>query len=106
MATTTETTFILSNLPIPPGEILDEELEARGMTRQNLAALMAADPRMIDEIIRGEKAIDSETAVGLANALGIGAHYWIGLETDYAAARARNETTAATRPAARGDAFR
>ena len=100
MATRTETTFILSDLPIPPGEILDEELEARGMTRQELAELMPADPRAIDEIIRGEKAIDSETAVGLANALGIGARYWIGLESDYATARARNETTFAPRAAA------
>ena len=29
-------------------------------------------------------------AIKLANALGIGAHYWLGLETDYRAARARN----------------
>ena len=99
MATRTETTFILSDLPIPPGEILEEELEARGMSRQELAARMAADPRAIDEIINGEKAIDPEVAVGLASALGIGARYWIGLETDY-------ETTAATRPAARVAAFR
>lgn len=100
MATRTETAFVLSDLPIPPGEILEEELEARGMSRKDLAARMAADPRTIDEIIRGEKAIDPATAVGLANALGIGAHYWIGLETDYAAARARNETSFAPRVAA------
>ena len=100
MATSAKTPFVLSDLPIPPGEILEEELEARGMSRQDLAARMAADPRAIDEIISGEKAIDAETAVGLANALGIGARYWIGLEADYATARARNETTAATRAAA------
>ena len=100
MATSAKTPFIISDLPIPPGEILEDELEARGMSRKDLAALMAADPRAIDEIIGGEKAIDPATAAGLANALGIGAHYWIGLETDYAAARARNETTFATRVAA------
>ena len=86
MATRTKTPFVLSDLPIPPGEILEEELEARGMTRNELAALMAIDPQTIDEVIRGEKAIDPETAVELANALGIGAHYWLGLEADYAAA--------------------
>ena len=100
MATSAKTPFIISDLPIPPGEILDEELEARGVSRQDLAARMAADLRAIDEIISGEKAIDAETAVGLASALGIGARYWIGLETDYATARARNETTAATRAVA------
>ena len=107
MTTSAKTPFILSDLPIPPGEILEDELEARGMSRQDLAARMAADPRAIDEIVNGEKAIDAETAVGLANALGIGDHYWTGMETDYAAARARNETIAATRPpAARVAAFR
>ena len=100
MATSAKTPFIISDLPIPPGEILEEELEARGMSRKDLAARMAADPRTIDEIIGGEKAIDPATAAELANALGIGAHYWIGLETDYAAARARNETAFAPRVAA------
>lgn len=101
MATRTKTPFLMSDMPIPPGEILEEELEARGMTRQDLAIRMAADPRTIDAIISGEKAIDTETAVELANALGIGAHYWLGLEADYVAAWARNETTAASRAAAR-----
>ena len=97
MATKTKTPFVLSDLPIPPGEILEEELEARGMTRKDLAARMATDPKDIDEIIRGEKAIDPETAVKLANALGIGARYWLGLETDYRQALARNGTTSAAR---------
>ena len=101
MATRTKTPFLLSDMPIPPGEILEEEIEARGMTRQDLAIRMAADPRTIDAIISGEKAIDTETAIALANALGIGAHYWLGVEADYVAALARNETTAASRAAAR-----
>ena len=96
MATRTKTPF-LSDMPIPPGEILEEEIEARGMTRQELAALMATNPRTIDAIISGEKAIDPETAVALANALCIGARYWLGLEADYVAALAQNETTAAAR---------
>ena len=86
----TKAPFVLSDLPIPPGEILEEELKARGMTRQDLAARMGADPQTIDAIVGGEMAISPETAVKLANALGIGAHYWIGLETDCRAALARN----------------
>ena len=101
MATRTKTPFLLSDMPIPPGEILEEEIEARGMTRQELAALMATNPRTIDEIISDEKAIDAETAVELANALGIGARYWLGLQADYVAALAQNETTAASRAAVR-----
>lgn len=87
---TTETRFALSDMAIPPGEILDEEIQARGMTRKELAARMSMRPRTINEIINGERAIDRETAINLENALGIGAHYWIGLETDYRAALARS----------------
>ena len=97
MATRTKTPFVLSDMPIPPGEILEEEIEARGMTRQDLAIRMAVAPRTIDAIISGEKAIDTLTAVELANALGIGAHYWLGLEADYVVALAQNGTTAAAR---------
>ena len=97
MATRTKTPFLLSDMPIPPGKILEEEIEARGMTREDLAIRMAAAPRAIDAIISGEKAIDTLTAVELANALGIGAHYWLGLEADYVVALAQNGTTAAAR---------
>ena len=97
MATRTKTPFLLSDMPIPPGEILDEEIKVRGMTQKELATRMAADPQTIDAIISGEKAIDTLTAVKLANALGIGAHYWIGLEADYVVALAQNGTRAAVR---------
>ena len=93
-ATRTESHIVLSDLPIPPGEILEEELEARGMTRQDLAIRMSADPRTIDEIIGGERAIAPEIAVKLANALGIGARYWLGLEADYRAALATGRSRA------------
>ena len=95
MTTRAKTPFVLSDLPIPPGEILAEEIEARGITRRDLAALMSADQRTIDEIVDGEKAIAPETAVELADALGIGARYWLGLETDYRVALARTGTDGA-----------
>lgn len=60
------------------------------MTQKALAARMSMRPRTINEIISGERAIDRETAIELENALGIGAHYWVGLEADYRAALARN----------------
>ena len=71
------------------------------MTRKDLAARSAMDPQAVDEIIRGERAIDPETAVKLADALGIGARYWLGLESDYGDALARNGTRAAPRAADR-----
>ena len=97
MSTRTNPPFVLSDLPIPPGEILEEELNARGMSRNELAMRMAIDPQTIDAVIRGEKAIDPATAINLANALGIGAHYWLGLEADYAAALGANGAQSETK---------
>ena len=77
-------------MPIPPGEILEEELEARGMSQKELAARMQRPPQVINEIIKAKKSITPETAIGLEKALGIDAHFWSNLESSYRLALARN----------------
>ena len=78
-----------SDLAIPPGEILEEELEAREMTQKELARSMGRPPQVINEIIRAKKAITPETALDLERVLGISARYWLGLETEYRLTLAR-----------------
>ena len=80
---TTKSTPLFSDLAIPPGEVLEEELEVRGMTQEELAAKMGCPPQVIAEIVRADRAITPDTAIGLAEALGIEAQFWINLETDY-----------------------
>ena len=87
---TTSKARVFSDMPIPPGEVLEEELEARGMTQKELAARLGRPPQVINEIIRAKKAITPETAIGLANVLGIDAQFWINLESDYRMTMARN----------------
>ena len=60
-----------SDLPIPPGENLAEELEARGMTTQELASALGVSEQSVAEIIRGERPITDETASGLEKAIGV-----------------------------------
>ena len=86
-----------SDLPIPPGEILEEEIAARGMTQKELAARLGRPAQAINEIIRGKKAITPETAIGLEKALGIDAWFWMNLEVDYrmTLARQREQDTLA-----------
>ena len=90
---TTNAPRVFSDLPIPPGEVLAEELEAREMTQRELAARLGRPPQVINEIIRGKKAITPDTAIGLCKVLGIEASFWINLETDYqmTLARERNK---------------
>ena len=80
----------LSDLPIPPGEVLGEEIEALGMSQKQLAAALGRPVHAVNEIIRGKKAITEETALGLERVLGIGAHVWVGLEAAYRMTLARN----------------
>lgn len=79
-----------SDLPILPGEVLAEEIEARGMTQKELAVRLGKPARAIDEIIEGKIAITPGTAIGLSRVLGISPHFWITLEADYRITLARN----------------
>ena len=78
-----------SDAAIPPGELLQEELEARGMTQKLLAQMVGRPAQLISEICRGKKEITADTALDLEKALGIPAYFWMNLEADYRLALAR-----------------
>lgn len=86
---TTKTPRVYSDLAIPPGETLAEELEVRGMTQRELAARLGRPPQVVNEIINGKKAITPDTAIGLCQVLGIEASFWINLESRYQMTLAR-----------------
>ena len=69
--TTERSAQIMSNLPIPPGEILEEELKTVGMTQADLAARTGRPAQAINEIIRGRKSLTHDTALELEKVLGI-----------------------------------
>ena len=80
---------IESDAIIWPGELLVEELEVRGMSQRQLAAMMGRPPQAINEIARGKKALTAETAVELEQILGIPAYLWLRMEARYRLALAR-----------------
>lgn len=80
---TTPTAHIESDLAIHPGELLAEELEVREMTQRALAEAMGRPAQVVNEIVRGKKAITAETAVQLEDALRIPAHFWLNLQSAY-----------------------
>ena len=85
----TKTTQRSSNLAIPPGELLEEELEARGISQRDLARQAGRPAQAINEIIRGKKRITPETALDLERVLGTPASFWLNLESNYQLAQAR-----------------
>jgi len=67
----------------PPGEILKDELEARGWTQDVLAEITNIPAPVISNIINGKRAISVDIASSLAAAFGTTAQFWMNLETSY-----------------------
>ena len=88
---------VYSDMAIPPGEILAEELQAQGMTQKECARRMGRPAQVINEIIKAKKAITAETALQLEVVVGGSADYWLGLETTYRLTLARNAMKAPAR---------
>ena len=80
---------IVSNLPIPPGEYLAEVLGEFGMSKGELATRMGRPLTKLSAIFKGTKAVTPDTALQLERVIGVPAHIWTGLETDYRLAQAR-----------------
>ena len=82
---------VWSDLPISPGSVLEEEIEARAMTQKELARRMGRPPQVVNEIIKAKKSITPETALELEKVLGMPAQVWVNLESVYRMSKAKNE---------------
>ena len=70
--------------PIHPGEILLEEfLKPMGISQYRLAKSISVDPRRINEIVHGERAITADTALRLGRFFRTSARFWINLQSHY-----------------------
>jgi len=71
-----------------PGEILADELEARGWTQAKLAKILGRPLQTVNAIINGKKQITPQTALELSAALGTSAELWLNMEMTYRLAKA------------------
>lgn len=74
---------------VSPGEVLEFELEMRGMKQQELAKRTGLTPKHIGAIVNSKSSITPETAIKLERAIGMPAQYWMNLETQYQEVLAR-----------------
>ncbi len=80
-----------SDLAIPPGEFLEEVIADLDMTKDELARRMQRPPAKLSAVFNGDKAITPETALQLEKVVGVSAHIWLGLESEYRLTLARNQ---------------
>lgn len=70
--------------PIHPGEILLEDfIEAFGITQNRLAVAIDVPPRRINEIVHGKRGITADTAIRLARYFGTSEEFWMNLQSRY-----------------------
>jgi addiction module HigA family antidote len=79
------------NYAIPPGETLNETLEAIGMTQTELAHLADCPQKIINKIVTGNTLITADTALQLERVLCIPASFWNNLVKNYQKAKDRQK---------------
>jgi HTH-type transcriptional regulator/antitoxin HigA len=84
---------------IPPGDILKEELEARGWSQVEFAEILGASPRLVSEILSAKRAITPATAKAIGAALGTSAQVWLNLEAAYQLDKTDRDDTGVSRRA-------
>lgn len=66
-----------------PVVFLDEEMSARGWTRETLAHESMLGPTIIDAVMSGKRPINLVVAHGLSLAFGTSRDYWVNLQALY-----------------------
>ncbi len=74
-----------------PGEILHEEfLKPMGITQYRLAKEIGVPQRRIGEIVAGTRAVTPDTGLRLSRFFGMSEDFWMGLQLDFEAAKAKD----------------
>lgn len=75
----------------PPGEMLEEVLEERGMTNAELARRTGLSQKHLSQLINAHVPLSMDVALQLERVLGIPARLWNSLEFNYRAEQKREE---------------
>lgn len=81
--------YMVSSELIHPGEIIKDEIAARGLTQKELALKMGVSYSVFNEILNEKRPVTTEYALMLEAVLGTKASIWLGLQADYNMQRAR-----------------
>jgi addiction module HigA family antidote len=78
----------------PPGEILAEALEERGITNSELARRTGLSEKHVSQLVNARVPLSMDVALQLERVLGIPARFWNSLEFNYRAEQKREEQRA------------
>jgi antitoxin HigA-1 len=66
-----------------PGEVLEMELIARGLTKSKFAMDIKMYPSHMSDILKGKRNMSEDIALKIENVLGISAEFWMRLQVEY-----------------------
>ena len=69
--------------PVHPGEVLQDEIEALGMSASAFAAALDVPANRITAVLNGDRAITADTALRLSRYMGTSAELWMNLQKTY-----------------------
>jgi len=69
--------------PVHPGEILREELNARGIKQKDFAQQIGMQPSHLNEFLKGKRNVTEKLAMLLEEHLGIPFYLWMKLQSDF-----------------------
>lgn len=76
-----------------PGEIISDELEARGVSQRKFAELVGMSPTVVNEILNGHRNLTPATALIFEAALDIPADSLMRIQTKFNMQQARKDPT-------------
>lgn len=80
------------SVPIHPGEILKDELEARGLSQRKFANIIGVSYSVLNEVINGKRPVTTEYALKIEAATGTPAYIWVNMQAEYNMQAARRDS--------------
>ena len=74
-----------------PGEVVKDELIARGISQKEFACHIGIPYTMLNDILNERRSLSVTTALLIESALGISAELLMGMQSDYTMQHARND---------------
>src|ERR1700743_3024821 len=74
---------IQTDISLHPGDILQDELEARDIKKSSFAQQLGMKPGHFSELLHGKRHISAATALKLEKLLDISAEYWMRVQVYY-----------------------
>lgn len=82
---------MMNRIPTHPGDVLKEELEARGISQKKFSELLSVPYTQLNEILNGKRSVTTDFALMVEAALGVNPELLINMQSRYNMAVARQK---------------